>query len=96
MRRLLTEWFRPRRAITWVVYDHPSRPMLLYPDVFVARKWVGVTPTGDLLTAGTYRELRLKLPVGMARRDRQPADDPDIVEVWLQRTAGADRPGEKR
>jgi hypothetical protein len=94
MRRLLTDWFRPRRPITWVVYDHPLRPMLMYPDEFVARKWVGATPTSDVVTGGTYRELRLKLPLDMTRRDRQPADDPDIVEVWLQRTATADRPRE--
>ena len=89
MSRLLGSWFRPRTGgpITWVVYDHPSRPPLIYPDLFVAAKWVGTTPTSDLLTGGTYRELCLKLPVGMTRRDRQPSDDPDAIEVWCQAAA---------
>ena len=96
MRRLLSGWFRPPTGgpITWVVYDRPSRPPLIYPDLFVAAKWVGTTPTSDLLTGGTYRELCLKLPVGMTRRDRQPEDDPDAIEVWSQ-AATADRPREQ-
>jgi len=80
---------------TWLVYDHPSKPPLIYPDSFVAAKWIGATPPSDVLTGGTYRELLLKLPVGMTRRDRQPADDPDVVEVWSQGAAPADRLGDK-
>ena len=80
---------------TWRVYERPAKPPLIYPDSFVAAKWMGATPTSDVLTGGTYRELRAKLPVGMTRRDRQPADDPDVLEVWSQRTASTDRPGKK-
>ena len=41
------------------------------------------------------KTLRLKLPVGMTRRDRQPEDDPNAIEVWLQQADPADRPREK-
>jgi len=97
MRRVLRAWLKPTSPVTttWVVYDHPSKPPLIYPDLFVAAKWIGTTPTNDVLTGGTYRELRLKLPVGMTRRDRQSEDDPDVVEVWSQHAAAADRPREK-
>jgi hypothetical protein len=80
-----------------VVYDRPSRPPLIYPDSFVAAKVGSTTPTSDLLTGGTYRELCLKLPVGMTRRDRQPEDDPDAIEVCGLNSGGhvADRTREK-
>lgn len=99
MRRVLSALFKPQShspvTTTWLVYDHPSKPPLIYPDSFVAAKWIGATPTSDVLTGGTYRELLLKLPVGMTRRDRQPADDPDVIEVWSQGAAPADRLDEK-
>ena len=98
MRRVLRALFKPQPRspiTTWVVYDHPLKPPLIYPDSFVAAKWLGTTPTSDVLTGGTYRELRLKLPVGMTRRDRQPEDDPNAIEVWLQQADPADRPREK-
>lgn len=99
MRWVLRSLFKPQSpgptTATWRVYDHPSKPPLIYPDSFVAAKWMGSTRTSDVLTGGTYRELLLKLPVGMTRRDRQPEDDPDVVEVWSQRTTPADQPHEK-
>jgi hypothetical protein len=82
---------RMQGMVTWVVYDHPSRHPLMYPDMFVARRWIGTTPTNDLLTAGTHRELCLKLPTGLTRRERLPSDDPDVFEVWSQEADSADR-----
>jgi hypothetical protein len=78
--KLLTS--RMRGKVTWVVYDHPSRHPLMYPDFFVARKWIDTLPTNDLLTSGTHRELCLKLPPGLTRRERLPSDEPDVLEVW--------------
>lgn len=82
MRSVLRDFFTRRRPTTWVVYDHPVRPSLMYPDLFVARKWHGKTPTSDILTGGSHRELLLKLPAGMTRRERGADDDPAVVEVW--------------
>lgn len=84
MRRMLRALFRQRGPITWVVYDHPVRPPLMYPDLFVAQKRIGSTPTSDVVTSGSHRELLLKLPPDAKRRDRRPSDDPGVIEVWLQ------------
>jgi hypothetical protein len=67
----------------WTVYDHPSD----FPDCFVARLALvsdaGVVPTQETLTAATLEELRRRLPCGLFRFNRDPADHPVIVEVWL-------------
>ena len=98
--RVLRNLFRPgavRAEVRWVVYDHPSRHPLVYPDLFVAQRWNGSTPTNDFLTGGTHRELCVKLPPGLGRRERIPSDDPDVLEVWsLQEPDPAARPSQKR
>ena len=63
----------------WVVYDSPVD----LPGRFVARKWSGLEPTGDIRQAKTLDWLRQQLPIGLTRIDRQPGDDENIVEVWL-------------
>jgi hypothetical protein len=67
----------------WTVYDHPTD----FPDCFIARlslvsRWGNVT-TQTILTAATLEDLRSQLPRGLYRLDRDPADDPVIVEVWM-------------
>lgn len=63
----------------WVIYDHPDD----FPDQFTARRWVLDRPTDEYLFADTLDELRGKLPPGLVRLQRDPADDPKIVESWL-------------
>jgi hypothetical protein len=35
-----------------------------------------------VLVAPSLEDLRTKLPPGLVRADRQPADPPDVIEVW--------------
>lgn len=66
----------------WTVYERP----LDHPENFLARRWEvtpEITPTGDVLLADDLNALREMLPAGLVRLERQPADDPVIVETWL-------------
>lgn len=70
----------------WVVYDHP----LDQPEFFVARRWVagaGVNEaTEDTILARSIHELRsilLHRFPGLYCLQRQPGDDPVILETWL-------------
>jgi hypothetical protein len=67
----------------WTVYDHPSD----FPDRFIARlsliSRTGVVATQKTVSAATLEELRDRLPPGLCRLDRDPSDDPVIVETWL-------------
>jgi hypothetical protein len=67
----------------WTVYDHPSD----FPDRFVARlsliSRTGTVVTNETVSAATLAELRDRLPPGLHRLDRDPSDDPVIVETWL-------------
>lgn len=85
MRMLRNPFRQDDDPVSWVIYDHPARHPLMFPDSFVARKWVGNRPTNDFLTSSSYRELLLKLPPNLVRRDRLPSDDLDVLEVWHNR-----------
>jgi hypothetical protein len=70
----------------WVVYERPKD----FPDKYVARKWLidrgGITPTKLGFVRDSLEELRDYLVSnvpGLHRMDRQPGDDPCIVEVWF-------------
>lgn len=64
----------------WVVYDHPKD----YPGHYVARKWVGETPTREMIAYKDIDELRMSLlAAGLTPLSRSPEDDPSIVETWL-------------
>jgi hypothetical protein len=67
----------------WTVYDHPSD----FPDRFIARLWLvsrtGTVMTEETVSAATLEELRDRLPPGLYRLDRDPNDDPVVVETWL-------------
>lgn len=63
----------------WVIYKNP----LDYPNKFVARKWLTDIPTQTLHTADTLEEIRKQIPTGLVNINRQPSDDPTIVEVWI-------------
>lgn len=66
----------------WTVYDRPSN----FPTLWVARRWEvrkQPMPTSEVLLADSLEALRIKLPAGLTRLERQPADEPAVVEVWL-------------
>lgn len=63
----------------WTVYDNPSD----YPGKFVARMSFYDRATSNVLVADTLEELRGLLPPRLTRLERDPNDDPVIVEVWV-------------
>jgi len=63
----------------WTIYKHP----LDYPNEFVARKFILDKPTSEIKTSDTIETLRLLLPMGLTRIERNPGDDPVIVETWI-------------
>ena len=63
----------------WTIYKHPSD----YPDEFVARKFILDKPTSEIKTSDTIETLRLLLPMGLTRVERNDNDDPVIVETWM-------------
>ncbi|NGO54551.1 hypothetical protein [Allomesorhizobium camelthorni] len=64
----------------WTVYDHPKD----FPDSFVARLYVGQTPTATFMSCPDLDMLRGQLAeMGLVPLARSEGDDPVIVEVWL-------------
>ena len=63
----------------WIVYDSPSD----FPGSFVARRFEFNKPTEDVRTAPTLAELHRLLPSGLVRLERNPHDQPHIVEVGV-------------
>lgn len=66
----------------WTIYQSPAD----HPGEFVARKWLVKTepvPTAEVVKAATLEEVRAQLPPHLFRMDRDPSDDPAIVETWL-------------
>lgn len=68
----------------WVVYRHPKDD----PEAFVARRWemglTGMAPTMVVMRDGALEPLQLAMRArGLFRLERDPRDDPVIVEVWL-------------
>lgn len=70
--------------VIWTIYDHPAD----YPQGFVVRPWRvgkgGTVPQGeDGAGVATLEAARSLIPQGLLRMDRDPNDDPCIVESWL-------------
>ena len=63
----------------WVVYERPTD----MPEKFVGRKWYLEQPTADIVVADTLLEVRKLLPKGMYRIEKNAADEPHIVEMWV-------------
>ena len=63
----------------WTVYKHPRD----YPDKFVARKFIMDKPTSEILICESLEEVRMLLPPGLTRIERDEDDKPVIVEVWM-------------
>jgi len=71
--------------IGWTIYKYPKD----YPDRYVVRAWT-IGDEGEvvfnpevLVLSVTLEEAREYLPVGLIRVERDPEDDPVIVETWL-------------
>ena len=68
---------RDHALAAWVVMrDQPE------PGAYTARL-VTSGPTPYVLIGATLEELRTQLPQGLTHSERQPADPPDLVEVWF-------------
>jgi len=65
--------------VLWVVYENPKD----YPGQFVARPGVTGGMGRAVLLADSLDELRALLPPGLHRLERDPNDDPVVVEVWV-------------
>jgi len=66
----------------WVIYERPSD----FPDSYVARLFriTGHAEPSPLAhIAETLQEVRKAIPPGLVRIDRDPLDEPQIVEIWL-------------
>ena len=69
---------RTHPLLAWIVMQDE----VIYPGKFVARL-VTDAPTPYVLLADTLGELQAQLPPRLARSDRQPADPPEVVEIWF-------------
>lgn len=67
----------------WTIYDHPAD----YPDGYVARQWIiaggGEPYRGPARYRPSLEEAREAVPPGLYRLDRDPGDDPTVVETWI-------------
>lgn len=66
----------------WTIYAHPAD----YPEGYVARQWI-IGPGNEYPGPARYRPdleaARAALPEGLYRLDRDPGDDPTVVESWI-------------
>ena len=67
----------------YCIYDHP----LDFQNKYVARLWNGPIPTNTVLEADSLQDIRAKIPEGLTLIPRMPADDPVIVECWVEARA---------
>lgn len=80
------DW-QPRTAdslVTWTIYDHPKD----FPNHVVVRPWEVVSgghiePGPQWLCESLEQARELLAPLRLHRLDRQPEDDPTIMETWL-------------
>lgn len=70
----------------FVIYRHPRD----YPDKYVVRRWwIGRTPgkpqpdTDRFFVADTLEGVRAHIPPNFFRIERDPNDEPQIVECWI-------------
>ena len=77
-RSLHADASRTRSLVAWVVERDPPQ----HPDKVTARLTTDVS-SPYVLVADTLAEIHAALPPALERSARQPADPPDVVEVWL-------------
>ena len=61
------------------IYSSPKD----YPGKYIARLWDVNTPTNIVAIAESLDEIRKTKPADMVIMQRQPQDDPVIVETWI-------------
>lgn len=67
----------------WVIYERPRD----YPTSYVVRRhaigpgWTHATP--DFSLHATLEEARAAVPLGAVRMERNPQDEPQILECWI-------------
>ena len=81
-RALHADACRDHALVAWVVmWAAPG-----YPDRFIARLATKRLSPYVLLAdtlAGTLAGVQEQLPPGLVRAERQPADPPEVVEIWF-------------
>jgi hypothetical protein len=78
---------RAHPLAAWVI----ARDQIDYPGQLVARL-VTDAPTSYVLLSDTLAGLQAQLPPGLVRSERQPAEPPEVVEIWFADAAsGAPR-----
>jgi hypothetical protein len=75
---LQSDAIRRHPLVAWII----TREEATWPGEFVARL-ITDGPTSYVMLADTLAGLRGQLPTGLARADRQPADPPEVIEVWF-------------
>ena len=66
--------------VCYAIYEKP----LDYPESFVVRRWVGMTPDQHpTAVVPTLTAARQQVPDGLICLPRYRSDDPVIVEVWI-------------
>lgn len=70
----------------WTIYNHPTDAP--EPFGYAVREWHvgdegGPHATSQVLFAMTLEDARALVPPGLFRLERDPNDDPVIVETWL-------------
>jgi hypothetical protein len=67
----------------YVIYYRPKD----HPTLYVLRKWnisnVGASPDDEFAMGETLDEIRSLVPHYCVRLERDPNDDPVIVESWI-------------
>jgi len=64
----------------WTVYKYPKD----YPNDYVARKFIGETPTEEIILSENLDDIQDQLEaLGLVKVSRIPGDDPVIVETWM-------------
>jgi hypothetical protein len=69
---------RSHALVGWVVMRDPPE----YPDKVTARL-VTDAPSPYVLLADTLAEIHAQLPPHLVRTERQPADPPEVAEIWF-------------
>jgi hypothetical protein len=77
-RALHADAVRANPLVGWIVTRNPPD----HAGKFVARLATS-TASPYVLVADTLAEIHAALPPDMVRSNRQPADVPDIVEMWF-------------
>lgn len=67
----------------FTIYERPQD----YPEGYVVRRWVahsnGFSEAREAWATDTLEHARQLVPDGLYKLEREPNDDPTIVETWI-------------